>query len=414
MARLTVKSVEAMRAGKTRREVPDAYCPGLYFIVQPSGAKSWAVRYRHAGKTAKLTLGTFPAIDLKTAREQGSKALRAVAEGRDPAAERKKPVASDAIESVVQQFIERRVAKLRPAWRSEAERYLRRVIDAWGGRKISDIRRADIRSLVGPLADNTPIAANRLHSVVRTFFGWALEQDIIGSSPAAGLKPPGGKETSRDRVLSDAELRRVWLAAEQMGLFGAAVKMLILTGQRRGEVAGMRWDELDLAQRLWTLPKKRTKNKREHTVPLSLQAVAIIKSLPRIGDEFVFTFDGDASMNCFSGKTNELRALAGAMPPFVLHDLRRTAASGLARLGVALPVIERVLNHAGGSFAGVVGVYQRHEYAAEKRAALERWAGHVTAIVGGGNVLSLAAGDAMFDQDHRTALPYAMKAVIFP
>jgi integrase len=387
MARLTVKSVEAMRAGKARREVPDAYCPGLYFIVQPSGAKSWAVRYRHAGKTAKLTLGTFPAIDLKTAREQGSKALRAVSEGRDPAAERKKPVASDAIESVVQQFIERRVAKLRPAWRSEAERYLRMVVDAWGGRKITDIRRADIRSLVNPLADDTPIAANRLHSVVRTFFGWALEQDIIGASPAAGLKPPGGKEASRDRILKDEELRRVWLAAEQMGLFGTVVKMLILTGQRRREVAGMRWDELDLTQRIWTLPKERTKNRREHTVPLSPQAVAIIESMPRVGDQFVFTFGGDAPLNCFTGKAGELRALAGDMPPWVVHDLRRTVASGMARLGVSLPVIERVLNHASGSFAGIVGVYQRHEYAEEKRAALERWAGHVMAIVEGGNVV---------------------------
>jgi integrase len=144
--------------------------------------------------------------------------------------------------------------------------------------------------------------------------------------------------------------------------------------------------------RLWILPAGRTKNGRRHEVPLPPQAVAIIESLPRVGDQFVFTFDGKASINCFE-KVDELRALVGEdTPRWTLHDLRRTVASGMARLGVGLPVIERVLNHAGGSFAGIVGVYQRHEFAAEKRAALECWAGHVMAIVEGGNVRSLVRG----------------------
>jgi integrase len=380
MARLTVKSVEAMAPSSTRREIPDAYCPKLYLIVQPSGVKSWAIRYSLGGRTAKLTLGTYPHIDLKTARELGSKALRTVAEGRDPRVEKKPALAGDSVEAAVAQFTERHLArKYRPKSRVETERYLRKLVDKWGARKISDITRADVRALVEPLVDASPIAANRLHSITRTFFGWALDQDIIAASPCSGLKPPAGKEASRDRVLEDHELRRVWLAAEQMGApFGAVVQLMILTGQRRGEVAGMRWDELDLAQRVWTLSSERTKNGRRHEVPLSPQAVAIIEALPRLSNEFAFSF-GDKQLNCFR-KVEELRKLVGTMPLWTLHDLRRTAASGMARLGVGITVIEKVLNHVSGSLAGIVGVYQRHEFAAEKRAALEKWAGHVTAI----------------------------------
>jgi integrase len=180
--------------------------------------------------------------------------------------------------------------------------------------------------------------------------------------------------------LADSELRRMWLAAEQIGApYGVIVQVLALTGQRRGEVAGMRWDELDLEQCLWTLPAERTKNKRRHEVPLPPQAMEIIKGLSRIGDH-VFTYDGDAAVNCW-GKIEDLRALVGDMPQWTLHDLRRTAASGMARLGVNLPVIEKILNHVSGSFAGVVSVYQRHEFAEEKRAALEKWADHVERLV---------------------------------
>ena len=130
------------------------------------------------------------------------------------------------------------------------------------------------------------------------------------------------------------------------------------------------------------------KNGKRHEIPLSLQAVAIIEALPRIGDQFVFTYDGKSPLNCF-GKIDDLRALVGDMPSWVVHDLRRTVASGMARLGVGITVIEKVLNHVSGSLAGIVAVYQRHEFAAEKRAALEKWAGHVTAIVAGDNVVSM-------------------------
>jgi integrase len=382
MARLTVKSVETAAPGEARREIPDGYVKGLYLIVQPSGAKSWAVRYRHGGRPRKYTIGNYPLYGLKEARERGIEALRAASEGRDPAVTETPSV--DSIESAVEEFLERHVRRnYRPRPMGEAERLLRSyVVETWRGRRVSSIARADVRRMLDRIVERgTPIAANRVHSVTRGLFNWLVGQEIIAASPCTGLKPPAGKEGSRDRVLSDDELRRVWQAAGQLGPYGAMVRLLILTGQRRGEVAGMEWAELDLENRLWTLPRERVKNDRRHEVPLSPQAVAIIQSLPRISDRYVFSVNGTAPANDFGGNRDRLHGLLGDMSPWVLHDLRRTAASGMARLGISLAVIEKILNHVSGSFAGIVGVYQRHEFADEKRAALEKWADHVERLV---------------------------------
>ena len=156
-------------------------------------------------------------------------------------------------------------------------------------------------------------------------------------------------------------------------------QLLILTGQRRGEVTGMQWSELDLVAGTWTLPRERVKNDRRHEVPLARQAIAVINGVPRIGDKYVFTLSGTAATNNFKAKTR-LNQLAG-IEAWTLHDLRRTAASGMAKLGASLVVIEKVMNHVSGSLAGIVGVYQRHEYADEKRAALQLWADHVERLV---------------------------------
>jgi integrase len=232
---------------------------------------------------------------------------------------------------------------------------------------------------------DAPVLANRLHSVTRKFFAWCVEQEMIPASPLAGLKAPA-QEKSRDRVLSDSELARVWDAAGRLGdpIYGAMARLLVLTGQRRGEVAGMEWAELDLKNRLWSLPGTRTKNDRAHDVPLSRQAMAVIEDLSRISDRHVFSYDGARPINGYGKPKARLDALLPKdMPGWTLHDIRRTVASGMARLGVSLPVIEKVLNHISGSFAGVVGIYQRHDFAKEKRAALERWGAHVAAVVAG-------------------------------
>jgi integrase len=382
---LTTRAVETIGPGKARREIPDAHMPGLYFIVQPSGGKSWAVRYRHGRRPRKHTLGAYPAIDLKAARELGANALRAAAEGRDPGREKaqSRSAKTDSIENVVAQFIERHCKRSnRPRTVQETGRLLRlHVLPRWRGRTVQDITRRDVLDVLDRVVDNgTPIAANRVLSATRKFFNWCVQRDIIALSPCAGVKPPT-PESSRDRVLSDSELKLIWRAAEAVGWpFGPLVQILILTGQRRDEVAQMQWDELNLQMQLWTLQPERVKNDQKHEVPLSETVIAILQATPRIRDSrFVLTTTGTSPASGYSKGKRRLDALLPPdMPAWRLHDLRRTVASGMARLGINLPVIEKIMNHTSGSFAGIVGVYQRHTFAEEKRTALEMWGRFVT------------------------------------
>jgi integrase len=379
---LTVRAVEAATATE-RKEIPDGYLRGLFLIVQPTGAKSWAVRYRHHGQSRKHTLGPYPALDLKSARETGAKALRAVAEGRDPGREKAQARQPNSIEAVVEEFLTLHVRREnRPKTARETERLLRRyVLPHWRGRSIDSIARRDVLAVLDRVvANGTPVMANRTLAATGKLFSWALSRDILAASPCAGVKRPI-KERPRERVLSDDELKVVWAAAEQIGFpFGKVFQMLVLTGQRLNEVGRMSWPEIKLEHRLWTLPPERVKNDKEHEVPLSSAALDILTSVPRLSDEIVFTTTGTTPASGFSKAKLRIDALA-PIPAWRLHDLRRTVASGMARLNINLPVIEKVLNHSSGSFAGIVGVYQRHSFADEKRAALEAWGQFVTDLV---------------------------------
>jgi integrase len=384
---ITARTVETIKPLPHRQEIPDARMPGLYLVVQPSGARSWAVRYRSAGQPRKHTLGAFPKIDLKAARDLAGAALRAVAEGRDPAREKamERTALPDSVEAVAKQFVELHCRRSnRPRTIEGTQQLLDlHVLPRWRKRLIKDITRRDVLDLLdGIVEGGRPVAANRVLTAVRKLFNWAMERDIIASSPCAGVKPPT-PEQSRDRVLADSELCNIWLAADKVGgPFEALVKLLMLTGQRRDEVAKMQWREVDLPNRLWTLPKERSKNGKPHDIPLSEPALAILESLPRIGDTFVLTTDGKSAASNYGKNKNRLDALLpNDMPAWWLHDLRRTTASGMARLGINLPTIEKILNHASGSFGGIVGVYQRHDFAQEKRQALEVWGRHVFELI---------------------------------
>src|SRR5271166_1069937 len=406
-----------------RREVPDGKIAGLYLVVQPSGARSWAIRYRAAGLPKKLTIGPYPAIDLATARKRAQEALGDVAGGKDPAAVKQASKATaraeraaevDRVERVVELFIERHAKPKTRDWR-ETERLLtREVVGRWKGRRLSQITRAHVHEMTDAIIDRgSPIGANRTFAQFRKMCRWAIARGIIDRSPCEGLTAPS-VETRRDRVLSDEEIRHAWTAFEVAGWpFGRISQLLLLTGARRDEVAGMKWSEIDLAGCAWRLPAARAKNKRDHQIPLSDAAGRLIEGLPRIGDAkgFVFTVTGQTPVSGFSRFKESvdrtiletLRADAEkrgddpqqVRPPehWIIHDLRRTVATNLQKLGVRLEVTEAVLNHVSGSRAGIVGVYQRHEYSAEKRAALDAWAQRLDAIVtgaGASNVVELA------------------------
>ena len=389
--KLTALKVEQAGDPRKRVEIPDAGKPGLYLVIQPSRKKSWAVRYRFKGQAKKLTLDGFPSLG--TARKLAQEALDVVAEGSDPAAEKRAKkyadTSSDLFSAVAADFVERHAKRnTRASSVRLTEQWLNKdVLPRWGNKRVQDITKRDVLDLLDAVIDRGGgLSANRVLAVIRKLFNWAVQRGVITVSPAAGIKPPLA-EQSRDRILSDDEIRWLWLAGDKVGYpFGSMAKMLLLTGQRRNEVAGMTWAELDLDKKLWTLPGGRTKNDEAHEVPLSDPALAVIASLPRIKSDkgFLFTTNGTTHVSGYSRAkavidkgmldiAREERGLEAEIPRWTFHDCRRTAVSGMARLGISLPVIEKTVNHSSGSFAGIVGVYQRHSFANEKRNALEAW-----------------------------------------
>jgi integrase len=234
--------------------------------------------------------------------------------------------------------------------------------------------------------------ARRMHQRLHRLFAWAVGRDIIKVNPLANLPKPGS-ETKRERVLTDAELAKVWNAAEKLGSpYGPAFQLLILTGARREEIGQLRWSEIVDGGTI-ELSGSRTKNGEPFTIPLSTAARAILDAMPRLG-KFVFTTSGKLPVSRWSHAKVDLDDHAAIGEPWRTHDLRRTTATGLQKLGTALQVTEAVLGHTGGSRAGLVGIYQRHDFAKEKAAALEAWGAHVMALVEGrapGKVVPLRA-----------------------
>lgn len=369
--RLTVRGIEALESGEKRREIPDSLMMGLYLILQPTGAKGWAVRCRQNGRQRKFTIGRYPLYGLAEAREAAARILRSVSEGRDPA----RPNAGT-VDVLAAQFLDRYARrKYRPSTLRECVRTLDRAIAAWRGRRLDSITKGDVQELLESIA--APAASNQALKFLKRVFSWAVAEDVLKTSPLNGLEKPH-PERSRERILNDDELRRVWKAADAVGYaFGDHVKILALTGQRPGEVSGMRREELQ--GDTWILPSERVKNKKSHVVPLSRQALSIIAAAPQISAEYVFSY-GSKPLRGFHHAKRALDKASG-VSGWTLHDLRRTCASGLAKLEVSITVIEQVLNHRGGSLAGVTGVYIRHRFESEKRAALQLWADFVERLV---------------------------------
>jgi integrase len=413
--KLTVLNIETWKPTAVRQEILDH--SGLYFVVQPSGVKSWALRYRRKsdGKAVKHTLGSYPAISLKAARTMAT-ALRAdIERGADPhgdkVASRHRAIGTDdSFEAVARRFITEYQFRRNRSWEwaarvlgftadaavepktcppllvvqdgSKDQRGRRRVslVDRWGTRRIGDITRADVIAALDEIGGRTPTLANRQHAVLGKLFRWADAKGIANQNPTVNIER--NKEQSRERVLDDKELRAVWNAAGELDdPFADILRLLILTGQRRDEIAGLRWSEIDLEERLLHLPGTRVKNKKAHIAPLSPPALAIVAGRQRRlpGVDRVFTV-GRKPVTGFSRMKEKLDAASG-VSGWTLHDLRRTVATGLQKLGIRQEVTEAILNHKSGKIAGVAAVYARHDYRDEKRAALEAWASNVHMLV---------------------------------
>jgi integrase len=362
----------------------DRQYPGLVLRVSCGGRKSWYYLYRIGGKQRRKKLGLFPAeLSVAEAHDVWRKVRDLVQRGYDPA---QSETGSTNFGDVFEEWMRRDQADNRSVAKVRS-RMQKNVLAHWQHRDITKIGRRDVLAVIDAITDRGAVTmARRVHSSLHRLFVWAVGRGIIEINPLAGLERPG-EEISRDRVLSDSELVAVWRAAEQLGHpYGPAVQLLILTGARREEIGQLRWSELkdDTIE----LVGERTKNGEAHTIPLSAPARAIIAELPRLQNcPFLFSH-GTRPLNNWAVMKRRLGELDA---PWTFHDLRRTAATGLQKLGIPLQTTEAVLNHTG-SRKGIVGIYQRHDYAKEKQAALESWGAHVTALVEGrkpGKVVAL-------------------------
>jgi integrase len=249
---------------------------------------------------------------------------------------------------------------------------------------LANITKRDIRSLIENKEDSSPAVARFMFAALRPLFKWAIERELVTVSPMEGLTAPK-TNGARDRVLSDSELTLVWKATGEMPYpFGPFYRLLILTAQRRDEVSGMQWSELDLDKGTWIIPKERTKNRREHLVHLAPMAIEVLKGVTKLNSPYVFTKTLTTPISGYSHAKRDLDALINpSILSWRIHDLRRTAASGMAMLGLPPHIVERVLNHISGATGGLVGVYQRHEYVEERKKAVLAWSNYVATIING-------------------------------
>jgi integrase len=352
----------------------DTSCVGFGARRQRDGV-FYYLRYRHNGAQVMRSIGRHGSPwTPDTARNRARELLGSVAGGTDLFAQ---PLASEDFAALVERYLERKQRALKPTAYSEVARYLRKHAAPLHALKLGEIDRRTIAVLLGEIeTDSGPVARNRARTWLNGFFSWCITEGLVETNPVQGTAK-ANEGGSRERVLTQEELRKLWAALGQ-GSFSDIVRLLLLTGQRRNEIGRLAWSEIDLGRKLLVLPPARTKNSRQHEVPLSAQALAIFARYPHRW-EFVFSERG--YMNWSDAKARLDRRLEIA--EWRLHDLRRTCATGMAELGVQPHIIEAVLNHVSGHKAGVAGIYNRARYEGEMRDALTKWADHVEALIVG-------------------------------
>jgi integrase len=337
-----------------------------------------------------VTIGTVETLDADEARRRARSALSKVHLGTDPQLEKAEARAQAAVTlgSVVDSYLSGYAStRLKPRTLAEMERYLRSHWASLSKLPFRRVERADVAARLGSIAvENGRFASNRARAALGSLYAWAIAEGLTDANPVVGTRK-AVDEIRRDRVLTDEELRLIWRNAGE-GDYGAIVRLLILTGQRREEVAAMSWEEVDLERATWRIGGERTKNARAHEVTLTQPAMKILGARHRSdGRALVFGSHGPFSGWSKAKASLDARmsaALGGCAPAsWRLHDIRRTVATRLSDLGVLPHVVEAVLNHVSGHKAGVAGIYNRSSYAAEKRDALTLWGDHVTALVEG-------------------------------
>jgi len=387
--KLTDRYLQSLKPPATGRlEIVDADAQGLVLRVTTRGVKSWAIRYRPKGSgQQRASYGAYPAVSLADARQRardiGAAAARAVdlpaIEKREREEQRKADNRPHTVGALLDEYVERYCKPNQRKWTLTERMFASHVKPAIGKTALAELRRADIVELLDDLQNEKRFHAqvNRVRSQIIAALNWGIEREYLDTNPATAIKKRK-IEASRERVLTNDELRAIWRAADGLSEPSRSlVKAWILTGQRRDEVRCMLWSEIDLTRAVWTLPAARNKGKRDHEIPLAPAIAALLGGVRRLGKP-VFTIDGTKP---YAGQ-KRLKAILdreSGVAGWTFHDFRRTASTGMAALHVPQDSIDRVLNHAKATLAGT---YNRHDYLDQKREALEAWAGRVAFIVG--------------------------------
>jgi len=382
--KFTARGIEAIKPPKAgQADYWDTSISGFILRVSYAGRKTWGIVYRHEGRKRRLTLGTYPSLSLADAREWAKDALREVAHGNDPAADKQAERKAETLGELAAEYIEKHAKKNKRSWRTDELAFERDLLPRWRHRKAASITRKEVVRLLDDIVGRgAPVQANRVLEILKKAYNWAISRDIVTFNPCIGIDRPV-KERASDRVLTDDELKAVWdaLTGEKPDV-AAAYKIRILTAQRGGEVQTMRIEDIDRENGWWTIPAERSKNELSHRVPISAQTEAVLEEF-LAGDDrsegWVFRApQRDGPMTKLWRTAQEIGERTGVS--FVPHDLRRTAASLMTGMGIARLTVSKLLNHAE---AGITRIYDRHSYDPEKRQALEAWGARLEEIVTG-------------------------------
>jgi integrase len=409
---LTATMVNALKPKKKRVYYFDKNLPCFCVSVTPNGAKSYSVVYMHAGRFRRYTIGTTDQFTLADARDKAREIRRTAAKGADPASEkkRKRQVEIKTFENLAEAYMER-YAKRKKSWKED-----QRIIDSYLKRfknvPVTEVKRADVRAMLDELGER--IIANRVLACIRKIYNCAISMDLVENNPCSKIKPPA-IEVRRERDLNEDEIKALWKAFDQEPiLMKALFQLRLITAQRGGEIASIRWENIksENGKTWWELPTRSTKNKKLHVVPLAERAVQILETLrkkqsklknekKRDSPYVFYTPRGDGHIRELQKSAQRIRANAkqlleipeGEEFDFVAHDLRRTATTFMARMGVLPHILGRVLNHSDGS---VTSIYNRYDYEKEKREALEAWAKRLATITSGFKVARNAKGHSQY------------------
>jgi integrase len=366
----------------------------LVLRVRRSGTKSWCVSYIQAGKNKPpFTIGRYPQLSLADAADEGRRVLDELLNGTPPGKLRQQRNAQGApepittFEATAELFLLRYCINKADKGTRDRSILEREFIPVWGAQEAETLRRADVIVLLDAIAERGPVAANRAHSCLRKLFNWAVQRDLLDTNPATNIARPGGKEKARDRVLTDDEIRSLWAAvaaanmAEQIKLL---LQLMLVTAQRKAELLQAQWSEFDLTAGWWTIPAEHAKNRLSHRVPLSSLALQLLRQASALNPDSGLVLASPRSGDVMVGSAVD-RAVRNNRDYFTIahwtpHDLRRSAASKMAGLGVSRLVIKKLLNHAD---SDITAVYDRYSYDEEKKAALALWAQYLQQLVGG-------------------------------